>query len=136
MRIYLAVTLCGSLSERYRFDRAAYSTHCKDFKQYQEWLEKRNTQRYVDIQNHQQKIDGKNMLHTVRLLNMSVDISLGKGIVVRRPEAEYLKDIRKGVYDLNSILQSAEGMIEQINVNFDNCDIPNGVDPEFKRDNL
>lgn len=119
-----------------RFDRAAYSTHCKDFRQYQEWLEKRNTQRYVDIQNHQQKIDGKNMLHTVRLLNMSVDISLGKGIVVRRPEAEYLKDIRKGVYDLNSILQSAEGMIEQINANFDNCDIPNGVDTGFKRDLL
>jgi predicted nucleotidyltransferase len=119
-----------------RFDRNAYSTHCKDFRQYQEWLEKRNTQRYVDIENHQQKIDGKNMLHTVRLLNMSVDISEGRGIVVRRPEAEYLKDIRKGVYDLTSILGSAEGMIEKINSNFDNCDIPHGVDTDFRRDLL
>ena len=76
------------------------------------------------------------MLHTVRLLNMSVDISEGRGIVVRRPEAEYLKDIRKGVYDLTSILGSAEGMIEKINSNFDNCDIPHGVDTDFRRDLL
>jgi predicted nucleotidyltransferase len=119
-----------------RFDRNAYSTHCKDYRQYQEWLEKRNVQRYVDIENHKQKIDGKNMLHTIRLLNMSVDISTGKGIVVRRPEAEYLKDIRKGKYDLSAILDSAEGMIQQINDNFDKANLPHGVDVHFKKDLL
>lgn len=116
-----------------RFDRNAYSTHCKDYRQYQEWLEKRNVQRYVDIENHKQKIDGKNMLHVVRLLNMSVDISLGKGIIVRRPEAEYLKEIRKGVHDLDSILKSAEDMIQQIEDNFNKSNLPHGVDLDFKK---
>lgn len=114
-----------------RFDKTAYSQHCKDYKQYQDWLKARNVQRYVDIEGHGQQIDGKNLLHTVRLLNMSKDIAEGRGIIVRRPEAEYLKDIRKGKYNLQEIIDSADSIIEDIGRSFDSSGLPHEVSNEF-----
>jgi hypothetical protein len=49
------------------YNKDSYSMHCKDYKEYQTWLETRNTQRYVDIQGHHQQIDGKNLLHCRRI---------------------------------------------------------------------
>jgi hypothetical protein len=41
--------------------------------EYQEWLQKRNLQRWVDVKSHDQKIDGKNMMHCYRLVQMARD---------------------------------------------------------------
>ncbi len=41
------------------YNKDGYSMHCKDYKEYEEWLKNRNEQRYVDTQAHGQKIDGK-----------------------------------------------------------------------------
>lgn len=75
--------------------------------------------------------NSKNLLHTVRLLNMSKDIAEGKGIVVRRPEAEYLKNIRKGKYNLQEIIDSADSIIEDIGRSFDNSNFPQEVNSSF-----
>jgi len=75
--------------------------------------------------------NSKNTMHLIRLLNMAKDISSGKGIIVRRPEAEYLKEIRKGKHDLQSILDTADKIIEEIGESFDNSSLPYGVDPSF-----
>jgi hypothetical protein len=40
------------------YNKDGYSQHCKDYKEYQEWIEKRND-RYVEVQGHGQRIDGK-----------------------------------------------------------------------------
>lgn len=114
-----------------RFDKNAYSTHCKDYNKYQNWLTARNTQRYVDIEGHGQKIDGKNLLHTVRLLNTSKDIAEGRGIVIRRPEAEYLKDIRRGKYDLAEIIDKSEILLKEVDAAFETSGLPESIDPEF-----
>lgn len=114
-----------------RFNKTAYSQHCRDYKQYQDWLKARNVQRYVDIEGHGQQIDGKSLLHTVRLLNMSKDIAEGKGIIVRRPEAEYLKDIRKGKYNLQEIIDNADSIIEDIGRSFDSSGLPHEVSSKF-----
>jgi hypothetical protein len=39
------------------FNKDGYTQHCKDYKAYQEWLENRNEARYVETQEHGQKID-------------------------------------------------------------------------------
>ena len=36
------------------YNKDGYSTHCKDYKEYEEWLANRNEQRYVDTQEHGQ----------------------------------------------------------------------------------
>lgn len=110
------------------YNKDGYTQHCKDYKSYQTWLEERNEQRWVDVQTHDQKIDGKNLLHLVRLLNMSREIAEGKGIIVRRPEAEYLLKIRRGEVNLESIINWGNMEITEIESIFKSSILPDTVD--------
>lgn len=118
------------------YNKDGYSQHCKDFKSYQEWLDKRNLQRWVDVEEHGQKIDGKNMMHCVRLVRMSREIVDGRGIMVRRPDASELLDIRKGKVDLQSIIDSVESDIDDIFRLYKDSDLPDSVDMGFVEDLL
>jgi predicted nucleotidyltransferase len=118
------------------YNKDGYTQHCKDYKSYQTWLEERNEQRWVDVQTHGQKIDGKNLLHLVRLLNMSREIAEGKGIVVRRPNAQELIDIRQGKVDLQSLIDHVEAEIKAVDELYKNSNLPNSVDAKFVEDLL
>ncbi len=113
------------------FDKDVWSMHCRDYIQYQEWLTKRNTQRYVDINNHGQKIDGKNLLHCIRLIEVAKEIVTLKTINVRRPNAAYLIEIRQGKHDLKTLLTKAQTDIEETKLLFDNSDLPDSADRSF-----
>jgi predicted nucleotidyltransferase len=113
------------------YNKDSYSTHCKDYKEYEEWLENRNEQRYVDTQAHGQKIDGKNMMHCMRLIRMVKEIGRGEGIQVRRADREYLLSIRKGEVDLDSLIETAEAEIKEMDKIFEESDLPKSIDPEL-----
>jgi predicted nucleotidyltransferase len=111
------------------FNKDGYSAHCKDFKEYEEWIENRNEARYVETQEHGQKIDGKNMMHCIRLINMAVEIGRGEGIIVNRPDREYLLSIRRGEVDLDTLIVTADKAIEDMDLIFDNSELPESVKP-------
>lgn len=113
------------------YNKDGYTMHCKDYKEYQEWLENRNETRYVETQEHGQKIDGKNMMHCMRLIRMAQEIGSGKGIIVRRPDAEELLSIRRGEVDLDNLINMADQAIEEMDSIFDKSDLPNKVNPEL-----
>ncbi|MEA5460341.1 nucleotidyltransferase domain-containing protein [Arcicella sp. LKC2W] len=113
------------------FNKEGYSSHCKDFVQYTDWLKNRNTQRYVDIENHGQQIDGKNLLHCQRLLDMALEIAEQKTIIVRRPNATDLLKIRRGEIDLERFMEKAESDILRLNSYFEKSDLPDDVDKDF-----
>ena len=113
------------------YNKDAYSTHCKDYKEYEEWLENRNEQRYVDTQAHGQKIDGKNMMHCMRLIRMSKEIGRGEGIQVRRADTQELLAIRRGEVDLDSLIDTAEAEIKEMDKIFEESDLPKSIDPEL-----
>jgi predicted nucleotidyltransferase len=106
------------------YNKDAYTTHCKDYKEYQEWLENRNETRYVETQEHGQRIDGKNMMHCIRLIRMAQEIGRGEGVQVRRPDAEELLSIRRGEVDLEQLIDMADKAIEEMDSIFDNSDLP------------
>jgi len=118
------------------YNKDGYSMHCKDYKEYEEWLKNRNEQRYVDTQAHGQKIDGKNMMHCMRLIRMAQEIGAGKGIIVRRPDAQELLSIRRGEVDLDNLIDMAEEEIARMDEIFDNSDLPNSVDKDLVNDLL
>jgi len=95
------------------YDMNGYSTHCKDYKNYQTWLLEKNEQRWVDNKSHNQKLDGKNLSHCVRLLTMSEEIANNKGLIVHRPDREYLLSIRRGEVDLTSIIDNSKKQIKK-----------------------
>lgn len=110
------------------YNKDGYSEHCKDFKEYQEWLENRNEARYVETQEHGQRIDGKNMMHCMRLIKMSQEIGEGKGIIVRRPDAQELLKIRRGEVDLDSLIEIADAEIAKMDEIFAKSNLPKNVD--------
>lgn len=118
------------------FNKDGYSEHCKDYREYQEWLENRNEARYVETQEHGQRIDGKNMMHCMRLIRMATEIGQGKGIIVRRPDAHELLAIRRGEVDLDSLIDIADNAIENMDKIFENADLPNKVSKDLVNDLL
>lgn len=116
------------------YNKDGYSQHCKDYNSYQTWLKERNEARWVDVKSHGQKIDGKNMMHCIRLSNMAREIAEGKGINVRRSDADYLLSIRRGEVDLNSLIDKVESDIKEIKELFNKSDLPESVDKNFIND--
>jgi len=110
------------------YNKDGYTQHCNDYKSYQTWLEQRNEARWVDVQSHGQKIDGKNMMHCMRLIQMSREIAEGKGIIVRRPNAKDLISIRKGEVDLQTLIDKVEKEIVEIDKLFEESNLPDIVD--------
>ena len=113
------------------FNKDGYSLSCKRYKEYTTWLEERNTQRYVDIAGHNQSIDGKNLMHCRRLIEMAVEIAEGKGLIVERPNAAELLKIRKGQVSLEDIIIKSEEDIKMIDELKASCNLPSKVDKKF-----
>lgn len=113
-----------------QYDLDGFQSHCREYNQYQTWLKERNEQRYVDVQNHGQKIDGKNLMHCYRLIDMAEEIVKEHKIIVERPNRQELLDIRHGKYDLQTLIDRAEEKIETIKELYKNSDLPDKVDRE------
>lgn len=113
------------------YNKDGYMEHCKDYKSYQTWLKERNVQRYVDVAEHGQKVDGKNLLHCYRLLETGIEIATQKTINVRRPNAEFLIEIRKGKHDLETLLKQSEEKMKELDKAFDKSDLPDHADRSF-----
>lgn len=113
------------------FNKDGYSTYCKEFKEYNIWLEERNTQRYVDVENSNQKIDGKNLLHCRRLLDMAIEIAQTGNLTVYMPNREYLLDIRRGKVQLDKIIEEAENDIILLDELYAKCNLPEEVNKNF-----
>lgn len=96
------------------FNINGYQKYCKDYRDYWDWVKKRNEARYENTISHGKNYDAKNMLHTFRLLDMAEEIARFNEIRVRRPNREYLLSIRKGDFEYDDLLKKAEQKIEEI----------------------
>jgi predicted nucleotidyltransferase len=113
------------------YNKDAYTTHCKDYASYIEWVENRNESRYVQTTKEGETIDCKNMMHCMRLIRMVKEIGRGEGINVRRVDREELLAIRRGYVDLKTLIDTAEAEIKEIDRIFEESDLPNGINPEL-----
>lgn len=112
----------------FSYNKDAYTQHCNDYNKYQKWLKERNMSRWIDVKNHDQKIDGKNMLHCMRLIDMAMEIASGKGINVRRENAKELLDIKMGNIDLKTLMQISTEKIMLMEKMFLSSSLPSCVD--------
>jgi len=119
----------------------AYSKHMREWKEYCHWLENRNIQRYVDVKKHAQTlsgsfIDGKNLLHCRRLLDVGLEIVQKNTFTVKRPNADYLLSIKRGEVPLDKIIEDAERDIAGLQELYDKSNLPESVDPAFVKELL
>jgi hypothetical protein len=100
------------------FNRNGYSSYCRVFREYWEWVEKRNKERYANTVQHGKNYDAKNMLHVFRLLQMAEEIALTSQLQVRRPNREFLLQIRRGEFEYAELVAEAEQLVERVEAAF------------------
>jgi hypothetical protein len=89
------------------FNRDGYSTYCKEYREYWDWVEKRNEVRYENSMSHSKNYDSKNMMHVFRLLDMAIEIGKEKKVNVTRPNRNFLLDIKSGKFEYEELLEMA-----------------------------
>ncbi len=110
------------------FNKEAYSKYCRDYKEYWDWVKKRNEARYKDTIAHGKNYDAKNMMHTFRLLDMAEEIAIHGKIIVERPNREELLEIRKGTFMYDELVKKAEEKLKKIEVLFGKSKLPEKPD--------
>jgi len=110
------------------FNKDGYKTYCKDYREYWDWVKKRNEARYENTISHGKNYDAKNMLHTFRLLDMAAEIAKEKKVIVRRPNRDFLLDIRAGKFQYDELVKWADEKIEEIEKLYEIADLPERPD--------
>jgi hypothetical protein len=105
--------------------------YCKDYKEYWEWVEKRNDDRYQTNQEQGKGYDSKNMMHCIRLIRMAIEIAEQKQVIVKRPDAAELLTIRNGDAEYDDLLTEAEEKIKMLDEVYANSDLRDSVDKNF-----
>lgn len=114
------------------YNRSGYSSHCKDYNQYQEWMANRNEKRYLS--NLDKNYDSKNLMHCFRLLHMAKEIALGQGFILKRTEdREFLLGIRNHQFEYDELIERAEGEKKKIERLIVTSPLPDHVDVEWAR---
>ncbi len=92
----------------------AYSSYCKDYREYWKWVSERNEDRYNINQQHGQNYDSKNMMHTIRLLQSCEHIFKLGSLQIRVDNRDELLDIKAGNRSYEMVMQKAENLIQSI----------------------
>ena len=112
----------------FSFNRNGYSTYCRVFREYWEWVEKRNAERYQNTVQHGKNYDAKNMLHVFRLLQMAEEIATTDQLHVRRPNRDFLLQIRRGEFEYEQLVADAEQLVTRVEAAFASSALPDAPD--------
>lgn len=110
------------------FNKDGYSFYCKEYKEYWEWVDKRNDIRYENTLEHGKNYDAKNMLHTFRLLEMCREIGQDGVVNVYREDREQLLKIKSGYYQYDDLLRLAEEKQIEIEKVYEKSKLPESPD--------
>lgn len=113
------------------YNKNGFESHCRKYKEYQEWTRKRNPVRYSDNEGY--NFDSKNMSHSFRLLHMGLEIAReGKFIVDRTGiDADYLLDIRNHKYTYEELIERLEAKKNELDEAIEKCTLPDTISREY-----
>ena len=112
------------------FNKDGYSSYCKKYKEYWNWVEKRNEERYKTTVSHGKNYDSKNMMHTFRLLRMAKEIATEKTIHVKRSDRTFLLDIKQGKYEYDELVTWATELKTSLETLYTESSLPERPDLE------
>ena len=118
------------------YNKDGYSSHCVDYKNQKEWEANRNPQRYLE--NKGKMFDRKNVVHSVRLLHMGLELAkTGKFNVDRTNiDRDFILNIRLGNTSYEEIIDYIEGKKDEMEKAMAESTIPEKIDIEFVNDLL
>lgn len=113
------------------FNKDGYSVYCKRYKEYWDWVAKRNDERYKTTMSHGKNYDSKNMMHVFRLLLMAKEIATDGTINVLRNDREFLLSIKDGKFEYDELLEKAEFLKNELPALYEQSNLPNEPDLEM-----
>lgn len=116
------------------FQKDAYSAYCKKHKEYWDWMEKRNEERYQNNANHKKGYDAKNMMHTIRLLQLALGILKENRLSIEVDNREELLKIKSGFYTYDELLAQADELMSEISIYNELSDLPEKPNPDWVAD--
>lgn len=112
------------------YNLEGFETYLKDYREYREWVEKRNPERYKN--NLGQKYDVKNLSHCARLLTIAKEISEGKGLVLKRTDdKDFFINIKLGNVIYEDILEYTDNIISLLPDLYVNSNLPETIDSDY-----
>lgn len=111
-----------------------FSFYCKEYKEYWEWDEKKNPQRFVENSESEHNYDRKNMMHCHRLLDMCIEILETGNVYVYRPNREELLGIRNGQRKYQELIDWANEKYDRIEKLYETTSLPESIDPKIVED--
>lgn len=103
-----------------------FEAELKRWQQYQDWTKNRNKTRAA--MEAKFGYDAKHAAHLVRLMRMCREILEGKGVRVRRPDAQELLDIRKGAWSYDELISWADSEEKALNALYKSSALPKAPD--------
>lgn len=89
------------------YNKDGYASHCRDYKEWAEWKEKRNPIRYSDNKGY--NFDAKNMCETVRLIHTGIELARdGVFNVERTWDRDFLLGIKHHEVSYEEIIKYVE----------------------------
>lgn len=113
-----------------------YSIYCKKYKEYWDWIEKRNEERYNTNQEHGKNYDSKNAMHTIRILQSAKYIFEHGKLDIRASNRDELLSIKAGKKEYKEIIAMAEKLLEEIEVLCQQSTLPDVPDAQKVIDKL
>ena len=110
------------------FNADAFQAHCKAHREYWEWVGHRNKERYATNAQHGRGYDSKNLMHTLRLLDMAGEIAREGVLRIRRPNRDYLLRVRSGEFDYEELVARAEEQLRDVEEAFKASSLPDRPD--------
>ena len=112
------------------YNKNAFSSHCKDYKEYKDWEKNRNPVRY--LQNKGKQFDRKNVAHAIRLMHMGIEIARGEGVKVDRTniDRDFIMNIRNGNSSYEDIISYLENKKIEMEDAMTSSTLPEKIDIE------
>ena len=117
------------------YNQSGYSAHCREYKQYQEWVQNRNEKRYRS--NLDKNYDSKNMMHCFRLLRVAREIATGQGVNLERTaDREFLLAVRNHQFEYDELIEMVEREKSEMKEEIERSPLPDHVDAAWAGDLL
>ncbi|TWV81625.1 DNA polymerase beta superfamily protein [Moraxella sp. VT-16-12] len=115
----------GSVAVGYlSFNKMGYSKYCQDYKDYWQWVDNRNHERYQSTITHGKGYDAKNIMHTFRLLYTALDIARTGKVIAKRDNRDELLAIKSGQFDYDELLIKADELMADVQMAFTKSQLP------------
>ena len=109
------------------YNKDGYQVHCREYKEYKEWEQKRNPVRYEG--NLNKNYDAKNMCETVRLIHTGIELAKDGEFNVKRVwDRDFLLDIKNHKYEYDEIMKYVNEKQKEFDNYFKNCKLKEKID--------